>query len=169
MRRPDRKRAGVAAIEFALVGIPVIFLLISVFEISRGMWIYHTMAYAVKEGTRYSSVHGWGCTTSGNTCSVTVANIAQKISDSAPGLLPTQLTLTFTSSGGTITCVVSPACLANTNTWPPAGANAAGSDISISGTIPFQSALAMFWPGAGSGVSFGTFQFPASSTESITF
>ena len=32
-----------------LVGIPIIFTLICVFEISRGMWIYHTLAYAVND------------------------------------------------------------------------------------------------------------------------
>src|SRR5579871_5563504 len=55
------KRSGQSLIEFTLVGIPLIFVLISVFEISRGMWIYHTLAYSVKNGVRYASVHGINC------------------------------------------------------------------------------------------------------------
>jgi hypothetical protein len=38
------------------------------------MWTYHTLAYAVKEGTRYASVHGKGCEAP-NTCTKTVAQI----------------------------------------------------------------------------------------------
>ena len=54
MRRAKGNRKGVAMIEFTFVGIPMIFVLVSSFEMARGMWIYHTMAYAVKEGARYA-------------------------------------------------------------------------------------------------------------------
>ena len=49
---------GNATIEFTLVGIPLVFVLISTIEMARGMWIYHTLAYAVKEGTRYAVARG---------------------------------------------------------------------------------------------------------------
>ena len=49
---------GSSMVEFALVGIPLIFILISIFEISRGMWMYETVAHAVREGARYAAVHG---------------------------------------------------------------------------------------------------------------
>jgi hypothetical protein len=65
-------------LEFVLIGIPVIFVLISIFEIARGMWTYHTMAYAVREGVRYASVHGKGCA-SPNTCQVTIGQITSVI------------------------------------------------------------------------------------------
>src|SRR5882762_5274489 len=61
MTRRDRCR-GSNILEFTLVGIPLVFILISTFEMARGMWNYHVMAYAVKEGTRYASVHGNNCT-----------------------------------------------------------------------------------------------------------
>ena len=59
----ESKRRGQALVEFTFVGIPMIFILISVFEMSRGMWIYHTLTYAVKEGTRVAMVHGQDCVT----------------------------------------------------------------------------------------------------------
>ena len=65
--RRNRTRRGSSILEFVLVGIPIIFVLISLFEISRGMWTYHTMAYAVREGVCYATVHGKGCA-SPNTC-----------------------------------------------------------------------------------------------------
>ena len=45
-----RAQRGATTIEMTLVGIPIIFLLISTFEISRGMWMYNTAATAVREG-----------------------------------------------------------------------------------------------------------------------
>jgi hypothetical protein len=147
----NHKRRGSSTIEFTLVGIPMIFVLVSTFEIARGMWMYHTLAYGVKEGTRYASVHGKACATAPNNCSVTVAQVAQRISNSAAGLLPGQ----FTN------------CLANNSLWPPDPGNALGSDIQISGVYPFQSGLAMLWPGAGPGVNFTVANFPASSKETM--
>ncbi len=71
----NRKRLGQALAEFTFVGIPIIFILISVFEVSRGMWMYHTLAYAVKNGTRYASVHGINCvgtSFNANSCAVSM-------------------------------------------------------------------------------------------------
>ena len=47
----SRGRTGSTLIEFTLVGIPLIFVLISTFEMARGMWNYQTLAYAVRAGT----------------------------------------------------------------------------------------------------------------------
>jgi Flp pilus assembly protein TadG len=60
-------RKGSTALEFALVGIPLLFILFSLFEAARGMWTYQMMAYAVREGTRYAAMHGKGWA-SPNTC-----------------------------------------------------------------------------------------------------
>ena len=75
-RRRRGERGGSTLMEFVLVGIPIIFVLISTFEIARGMWAYQTLAYSVKRGLRYAIVHGWNCGQSGNTCNVTVGQIA---------------------------------------------------------------------------------------------
>src|SRR5215472_15649764 len=111
LRRKRGEHGGPTLIEFTLVGIPTIFLLISTFEISRGMWTYHTLAYGVKEGTRYASVHGATCATAPNTCTVTVAQVVQKVLDNSTGLLPSQMNLTLTSTGGSQTCNPATSCL----------------------------------------------------------
>ena len=167
IRRNPKERGGTSLVEFTLVGIPMIFLLVSTFEVARGMWTYHTLAYGVKEGTRYASVHGKTCELAPNTCTITVAQVAQRVLDSSVGLLPATLTLTYTSEGGTFSCTITN-CLKNNSVWPPDPANAFGKNITISGVYPFQSVIMMFWPGAGPGsMAMSTVNFPASSTESM--
>ena len=48
-RRRKSQRGG-SLIEFTFVGIPLMFVLISIFEASRGMWTYNLLAHAIKEG-----------------------------------------------------------------------------------------------------------------------
>jgi hypothetical protein len=78
-----RAQRGATTIEMTLVGIPIIFLLISTFEISRGMWMYNTAATAVREGVRFASVHGFNCVNKPpavpNQCDVTANDIVQVI------------------------------------------------------------------------------------------
>src|SRR5215831_11346653 len=45
MRRQFQR--GATTVEMTLVGIPLMFVLVSIFEMSRGMWVYHTVANAV--------------------------------------------------------------------------------------------------------------------------
>lgn len=156
-------------IEFTLAGIASLFLIISTVEISRGMWNYHTLAYAVREGARYVSFRGKGCTNTGNSCSVTIGNIATQIADVGIGLPAGQVDVTFTTNSGANTpCTPLSTCFSNATVWPPASDNAPGGTVTISAKYTFQSALAMFWPGAPS-PSFGTIVFPASSTQVIMF
>ena len=50
--------AGQSLVEFALI-LPILLLLIlGLFEMSRAVWQENTLAYAVREGTRYAQVHG---------------------------------------------------------------------------------------------------------------
>src|SRR5260370_39806738 len=104
MNNRKQRQRGSAMIEFTLVGIPMIFVLISVFEISRGMWNYHTLAYAVKEGTRYTIVHGsdWSSDTQ-NSCGGPVCQVAQRIQYAGIGTDPSRLQITFTPRGNSIT------------------------------------------------------------------
>jgi hypothetical protein len=169
------------------------FLLVSVFEMSRGMWLYHTLAHSVKEGTRFAIVRGNNCNLAPNNCVVTLREVSGRIRWSAVGFLATDLeNVVFTSISGQdpatgadtvarqITCptledCLKPGGLGNTY-WPanaPGADDAAGADrlsrIEIAATYRFRSALAMFWPGAGKGVNFGTFVLPASSKERIQY
>lgn len=170
MNNKKLRQRGSAMIEFTLVGIPMIFVLVSTFEISRAMWNYHTLAYAIREGTRYAVVHGSGCASDPlNTCQTTIGQVAQRIQYAGIGLDPSQLTLTFTSSGHAIPCTLN-ACLGNTTLWPESPKNTPGNAIAISGSLPFQSAIAMFWPGAsGGGTNLPTFNLTAGSSDIIQF
>lgn len=170
-RRRSRARRGASLLEFTLCGIPLMFVLISVFEMARGMWQYHTLAYAMKEATRYASVHGENCGIPPNACTITIGNIATVIQQQGVGLVPAQMTVTLTPAAGSATTDTLNNLLSNATQWPPAvptGTNSVGQPITISAVYPFHSALAMFWPGSKP-VSFSTISFPASSTNRIQF
>src|SRR5258708_36385800 len=168
MARARRREKGQALIEFTWGGIPLIFTMISVVEMSRGMWAYHSMCYAVNEATRFASTKGKGCTSGTNACGVTVAGMAHQIANTA-ALDPADINVGLTTVGGSISCNPVSACYGNASAWPPAGSNSPGMDIRISGTYRFVSAMGMFWPGAGSGVTFGTFNLAANSRQQIQF
>lgn len=163
-----RGQKGSSILEFTLVGVPLIFLLISTCEMARGMWSYHTMAYAIKEGARYAVVHGKGCTYTGNSCSITVGTLAQRIASLAIGLDPGTINVTLVSANTNISCQPVSSCFANPTVWPPADDAGAGMDIRITGNYLFRSALAMFWPQQGA-MPVGTISFPADSRQRVQF
>jgi hypothetical protein len=116
-------------------------------------------------------VRGKGCTAPGNSCAATVGTIANQIASAAIGLPSNKVNVTLiTASGARQSCNPLNTCFSDATVWPPAGNNdnGQGRDVTVSATYTFQSALAMFWPGAGS-VQFGTIVLPASSTQRILF
>jgi Flp pilus assembly protein TadG len=170
---------GSSLVEFTLVGIPVIFILISVFEISRGMWLYQTLAHSVKEAARFSVVHGANCEGPDHSCLKTVGDVAQVIKDTGVGLEPSLLEVTLGRSCGQaqLTCTTAYTgtlqdLLSGTQSlsqWPPAGANERTFTIEVAAIYPFRSMIAMFWPGAGAGTNFTEARLGASSREKIQF
>jgi Flp pilus assembly protein TadG len=192
MRAKGRRR-GNATIEFTLVGIPLLCVLISTFEMARGMWLYHTLAYAVKEGARYAVVRGQNSpnqVTLGGTGALPQMPICQYILQQGPGLIPHQVTLTFHSATQpdiTATADNCPSTVPNSTTtayWPPGGTfsapqtdssgntildNQAGQVISINASFTFQSSILMFWPGVPGGIQFPSFIFPAKASEVMQF
>lgn len=178
MTAAARKRArGNAMVEFTLVGIPIIFLLISIFEMSRGMWLYNTLAYAVKDTARFAAVHGQLCVNSSVNCQLTVAQLATHLRDAGVGLLPDQLNVTFASAGRTVPCSPLATCLSDASCFPTAAdcsqtmtwAAMPGMPVTITARYPFANAISMFWPGGGDGIVFGTFNLPARSREAVMF
>lgn len=167
-----RLQRGSTMIEMTLVGIPLIFILISVFEISRGMWMYHTLAYAVKEGVRYASVHGKDCDPAqpmGNNCLVTRDQVAQVIRNAGVGLDLDTTQLRFCAPGPCTSTTWDCTKLTNcdsVNPWP--SPLPAGQPIEIDITTPFRSATAMFWPGGGTAM-IGVANFVAASSDWIQF
>lgn len=177
MPRRTRSRFGNATLEFTLVGIPLVFVLISTFEMARGMWIYHTLAYAVKEGVRYTIVRGQN-----SPKEIPLSTICNYIVQQGPGLIARDLNLQFTSSSGTLPSKStyysagsggSNSACPSTPVWPPNGTNVVdnqpGQTITINATYPFQSSIAIFWPGAGRGMQFPAVTFPAQASEVMQF
>jgi hypothetical protein len=186
-RGPQR---GSSTIEMALVGIPIIFTLISIFEISRGMWMYHTLAYSVKVGVRLASVHGQNCILNPpgvtNNCPKNISDIAAVIQGAAVGLDPATTLLTFNASNGDIKkCYMGSSSVASVNTplgtavgclsltstqWPPStnSENQVGKQIRIDIKSRFRSAIAMLWPGAAP-VSFAEADLGATSQDIVQF
>jgi Flp pilus assembly protein TadG len=190
-RRNRRKRLGQTLVEFTFVGIPIIFILISIFEVSRGMWIYHTLAYTAKVGARYASVHGINCVgktvnallDNPNDCAVkmgpadTAGTIAYVMRQASVGLDPVKTTVVFNASGASTTCSLDVSGGSNpcpATIWPPYDAtgvntfNYVGEPIRIDITTPFSSALAMLWPGAKV-VKFASGTLGATSQEYVQF
>ena len=158
-------------LEFALAGVVAIGLILSTIQLCVGMWQYHTLAYAVHEATRRAAVHGRGCVTGTTLCPLTVANIVSGLATDGLGIPASSLNVTLTTdSGATTVCNPSTSCLVNTTRWPPSSNldNAAGKHVTVSANFQFKPIVLLIWPGAFSG-RFGSFQFVASSTETIVF
>jgi len=171
MRRSKKQEAGATLIEFVLAGIPAVFLLVSIFQMSLAMWNYHTVASAARDTARYMSLRGRGCTISGNSCSITVGTIAQRMAQSAIGMAPDRMSVTLTTqSGQTKTCNPLNSCYSDATVWPPASNddNAPGNLIKISAQFSFPSPAAMVWPGSAPATVAG-FTLGATSYQNIIF
>jgi Flp pilus assembly protein TadG len=166
MRR--RRQAGATMLEFVLVGIAMIFMLICLFEISRGLWAYHTLAYAIREGTRYAAMHGKDCAAP-NTCTVTVGNIVTYMKNAGGGFDPDNTTLTFTPQSGSATSDTMTNLASSSTSFPPSGAYAPGNTVQITSKYKFKTVLAIMWFGGAPVNDSGTFYLSASSTELIQF
>jgi len=164
--RKARGRRGNALIEFTLVALPLIFIQISTVEICRGMWDYHSLAQAVKAASRAAATRGAGCAGAG--CAMTVGQIATTIAAYAVGMPASAINVTLTSNAGNVTCNPLSTCTGSSTVWPPAGGNAAGSDIVISASYTFTSMVVLFVPGAG-GIQFSGVTFTAKSRQLLLY
>jgi hypothetical protein len=167
-RKINRKRSGQTLIEFSLAVIPLIFLLISLEEVARGMWIYVTLAHAMKEGSRYAVVHGADCVQASSDCQTTVGDVAALVKSSAVGLDPGQMNVQMQSAGGVKSCSPLSSCIGNSAAWPPSPDNSIGRPITISATYPFNTMMSMFVPHWGS-VQFNSMLFGAASQEEVVY
>jgi Flp pilus assembly protein TadG len=161
-----RNRRGVSLIEFTLTSVPILFLAISVFEMSLMSWKFHSMAYAVEVAARYASVHGRNCTKNANTCTITVGNLASMIQAQAPQLDSSLLNVTLTTHAAQVNCNPLSTCFTNTAQFPNSTDNGVGLDITIAATYPFSTPLPMFWEGSGSA---GNVTLGATSRQNIVF
>ena len=176
-------KSGNAMIEFTLVGIPLIFVLLATFELARGMWLYATVAHAVRAGARYAAVHGKDCSTLPNQCAVTVADVAGVIRDAGVGLDPMDLRLAMIATSPNTVPVVTlkplSMLLVDASVFPSGTASVAGNDVFISGVFYFRTALTALFPPPitpppppapmGGGSDAGVIPLAATSRERIEF
>ena len=162
-------RRGSTLIEFTLMGIPIIFLTISVFSISIDMWEFHELPHAVEMTARYAATHGQGCTQPGNSCSLTVANLVTYFKAQNISLLPSLVNVTFTDGGGSITCAPLTDCASSSTLFPSTGHNVAGvDDVTVRATYTLKNPIAIFWPSAHNAV-WHAFTVGATSRQGILF
>jgi Flp pilus assembly protein TadG len=146
IRSNNRSRSGQALIEFTLLGIPMVFITISIVCMSIDMWQYQNLAYATETTARYVSTHGASCSQNGNTCTITTGNVATLFASQAMALAADSVNVTLTDSGGSTTCNPVNSCNTGAAQFPSAGHNTVGSDITITATYTLKSPFFMFWP-----------------------
>ena len=163
---PRERRQGSQILEFTLAAIPLIFLLIGIFGVGIGMWGYHSIAAGVKNAARIASVRGAGC--AGQPCATTIRYYARMMLASG---VPLASTVTFTSAGGSQTCDPLSHCVDGDAdddiVWPSLPGTTAGSDITISATLPFQALLPMVTIAGTATIGSGT--FGATSQQMVLF
>jgi Flp pilus assembly protein TadG len=143
-------------IEFMLVGLPLLFTILAIVQMSVGMWTYNALASTVDQAARYATVKGGG----------TVGNVAQTIVNDGPGLVPGKLNVTLASSNAaSVPCNPVSSCVGSAVLWPTGAAFA--DTVTISGTYPFTTPLAIFWPSAGPMKLAGSIVLGASSTQLV--
>ena len=164
-RRSNQSCASM--VEFAISGPVLLLSTISVLQLCLAMWNYESLAFAVREGARYASTKGQGCSYGTNSCSTTVGNVTNQILNNAVGLIPADLNVTLgATSSVSITCSPITNCTKNGSAWPPSTGNTEGvSVLTVSATYPFS---LFFMPQQGVlGVSSGNLQ--ASSQQVVQF
>jgi Flp pilus assembly protein TadG len=163
MRNRSRER-GNQTVEFTMLGIPLVFILFSIANMSFGMLTMHTMQEAVEQAARFAATRGSTCSSGTNTCTVTVQQIAGAVASLAAGVSASKLSVTLTpaaDTGNAITCNPLTACLSScssgcsgsrTTVWPTStnGDNSPGKDIIVSADCTVNAPIFMFW-GGGSG------------------
>jgi Flp pilus assembly protein TadG len=165
-----KRQRGSAIVEFALAGIAGATLLITTVQLSIVMWNYHTLAYAVHETNRYIASHGRSCTTGGNACSITVADIVTKLKEYALGIPDTTLNMTLTTQSGVVKdCSPVSTCAIDSTQWPPVAHldNNPGASTTITAKVTLQTGLLILWSGASGRP--GTITLPATSNIPIVF
>lgn len=158
-------------VEFAIAGIAAVTLLISTVQLGLVMWNYHTLAHAVHETNRFIASHGRSCSMGGNSCTITVGDIATKLKGYAIGLPASGVTMTLTSqSGTTITCAPLSSCLSSSTQWPPVAHfdNNPGNTTKITGRIGLNPAIIAMWYGTQA-TAITSVTLPATSQIPIVF
>ena len=163
-----RRSRGSTVLEFALVGVPMILVFVSIVEIGLAMWTYTTLAYAAKELNRYVAVHGKHCSSGTNNCALTVGTVATTAESYAMGLSSSTLNLTLTSPSKTYNCNPVSSCTSNSNAWPPAADSTVGTLIQVQMQYQVNTVLPVMWPGSAP-ANYGGYNLWAYSAQRVLF
>lgn len=166
-KRGSSSKRGSALIEFSMLGIPILFVSISIFHISVGMWQFQTLEYAATATARYVSLHGATCASNGNACTITVGNIASYFLAQAIALDGASATLTLTDGSGSTVCNPVNSCTSNSTQFPNSSYNTVGLDITVKATSRLTNPLIMYWP--PNSFADGDFTLGAVSSQRIAF
>jgi Flp pilus assembly protein TadG len=180
--RDRRREGGNQIVEFTMIGIPLLFILFGVANMSFAMLTLHTIQEACEQGARYVVTHGSTCSSGGNTCGITVGNVASVVAAASAGVNPRQLIVTLTvcaagvntcpASGGVnqVSCSPLSSCLSNSTAWPSSSNNTAGSyDVIVSADCTVASPIFMYWPAGGQTVKTPSSTFHAYSRQLLMF
>jgi Flp pilus assembly protein TadG len=167
MRRRNEQR-GSAIVEFALTGIPLIFIWMGIFWMSFGMWQFHTLQYASKMANAYVAVHGASYVAAAGSA-IQVKNVATVLANNAVGIVPSSVTLTLTAGAQTPYSCRLDTCKSDNTTWPPTAANAIGTNIQIKAAFTFLSAFGMWTPTQGSTSFANSYNLAGYSEQQILF
>ena len=155
-------------IEFTLVGVPMICTITSIIMTAIAMWQFESLAFGTQITARYIVMHGRTCTQDGNSCTVTVSDIAAYFARQTIALDPSQTNLTLKSATATRNCSPLNSCTGDTTQFPSAVDNGVNFDVTVKATYGVTNPLAMFWPGT-TGVGSGNFNLMATSRQRIVF
>jgi Flp pilus assembly protein TadG len=160
-----KSRRGNTLIEFSLLGIPIMLTTISIVFVSIAMWQFHCLAYASETTASYASVHGATCAKNGNSCAITIANMATYFASQAIALPASQVSVNFTDGSGTKSCNPLSSCSSNQTQFPLPSYNSVGTDVTVTATYSLSNPIEAFWPGNGP----HNFSVSATSRQRILF
>jgi Flp pilus assembly protein TadG len=96
-KRAKFSDAGSTVVEFALSIIILMTLFLGIMEFSRALYTDHFVSNAAREASRYAMVRGADCTSWGNACPATAADIQSYVRSITPdGINPSAVTVTTT-------------------------------------------------------------------------
>jgi Flp pilus assembly protein TadG len=104
-----RGERGSASVEFAVTSVVLFMTLLGLMKMCLGIYTYHYISEAAREGTRYAMVRGTSCTG----CEVTTDQISAYVKNLGyPGISSSAMTVTTTRGPfpSTKTCTPSVAC-----------------------------------------------------------
>jgi hypothetical protein len=145
----------------------MIFITISIISMGIAMWQYETLAYATEMAARYVSMHGATCAQNGNTCTITVGNVATFFTSQAMALNAGSVNVTLTDGSGATACNPVNTCTSSTTQFPNASNNSVGSDVTITATYTLKNPVTMFWPPAA--IAANDYLAGARSRQAIVF